>query len=99
VGHVVNSTRAFERLENDDIIRCVGGVHRTTRRWQGAMARAVLRVSKQGGDCEDIRVPIASALVEIYAGAPDEELVELVDTLLRIEAAELDPRAHIAARQ
>jgi hypothetical protein len=55
------------------------------------MARAARRLS--GGDRdEDLRVPIASALVEIYGDdLDDESLVDAIRAILPIELAELTP--------
>jgi hypothetical protein len=57
------------------------------------MARASLRLL--GGDAppDDLRAPIASALLELYGDAlGDEELVARIAVLCPIEAAELAPR-------
>jgi hypothetical protein len=70
----------------------VGGVYRTTTRWQAAMARSALRLYRQGARDDDLRVPVASALVELYgANLLDEEIAQLVETLLPIERVELHP--------
>ncbi len=87
---------ALSRLEADGLLRRdERGDRRTTRRWQSAMARAAVRLLSQapdGGD--DLRVPVAAALVEIYgAAAPDDELARMVMAMVTIEARELDPRA------
>jgi hypothetical protein len=62
---------------------------KTSRRWQQAMARTAARLYKEDpGD--DLRVPIAHVMVEIYDGSVDDEaLVELVEAMLPIEAAAL----------
>jgi hypothetical protein len=89
---------ALDRLEGDGILSWSAGVHRTTRRWQAAMARAALTLQRDGKDdgC-DLRVPIALALLDFYEGEREELLVDLVEVLLPIEAAELDPRIHISS--
>ena len=63
---------------------------KTSRRWQQAMARAALKLYDDGDPGDDLRVPIALAIVEIYSGALDDELLaELVEAMLPIEAASL----------
>jgi hypothetical protein len=82
------------RLEADGILRHDGDRARTTRRWQGAMARAAAQLVRSGEAWDDLRVPIASALVEIYGvDCPDAELVALIEVMTPIEAAELAPLA------
>ena len=79
-------------LEADGLLRPVGDAYRTTRRWQSAMARAAFRLVSAGMDGDDLRVPIAAALVEIYGDAlTDERIAELALALVPIEAAELAP--------
>ena len=91
----------LERLVRDGLLTRTGPGYRTTVRWQGAMARAALHLWREdeGGRGElDLRVPIAVALVSLYRDAlTDQEIATLVVALLPIEAAELDPRAHLAA--
>lgn len=58
------------------------------------MARAALRLVGAGIDGDDLRVPVASALVELYGiDAPEEHIAELVEAILPIEERELDPVA------
>jgi hypothetical protein len=84
-------------LERDGLLRRDGEAHRTTKRWQGAMARAAFRLYGAGDDGHDLRYPLAAALVELYGETRSEaELVCFIEALLPIEAAELDPRAHLA---
>ena len=81
------------RLESDGLLRREGGRYRTTRRWQAALARAAYRLVHEEEPRSDLRVPIALALIERYGSdRPDEELARLVEIMLPIEAAELDPR-------
>jgi len=95
-------TRALQRLEDDGLVWRSHAVPsappRTTRRLQAALARAAFQLYGRGEEDAsfDLRVPIATALLELYGDAvSDEELVGLVDALVPIEAAELDPRAHL----
>ncbi len=62
---------------------------KTSRRWQQAMARTAARLYREDpGD--DLRVPIAHVIVELYDGQVDDELlVELVGAMLPLEAAAL----------
>lgn len=83
-------------LEGAGLLWRDGDDLRTTRRWQGAMARAAWRLLGAGdrGDAGDLRVPVAHALMELLGRElPDEELARCVEAMLPIEAAELDPRA------
>lgn len=80
------SIAPLERLEQDGLAVREGDDLRTTRKWQSAMARAALRLYEGGDPGEDLRVPIASALLEIYgARVEDEALAALVEAMLPIE--------------
>lgn len=82
------------RLERDGFLVRRGGRLRTTRRWQGAMARAALRLGRAGDPGDDLRAPIAAALLDVYgADVPEAELVARTLAMLPIEAAELSPAA------
>lgn len=88
--------RALTRLADDGYIRRDDGRYRTTRRWQGAMARAAVRLASLKDPGEDLRVPIAHALLEAYgADLSDPELAELITAILPIEIDELSPRLAI----
>jgi hypothetical protein len=88
------------RLEADGLISLESGEARTTRRFQAAMARAASQLLALGTDCTDLRIPIAFALVAFYgvhdSSLGDAEIGNLVEALLPIELAELDPRARLA---
>lgn len=90
------SAQVLQRLEGDELLRREATCHRTTRRWQAAMARAAYRLLRSGATDDDLRLPVACAFVEIYGDLPDDELSRLVEVMTPIEAAELDPRAHLA---
>jgi hypothetical protein len=78
------------RLIADGLLRQADADLRTTRRWQGAMARAALRLVQIGTDGDDLRVPIAAALIEIYGDTLDDEAVaDAIAIILPIELAEL----------
>jgi hypothetical protein len=79
------------RLLDEGLLTRAGGEARTTRRWQAAMARAALRLQREGAPWQDLRLPIACALVELLGECSDEELVGCVELLLPIEQRELGP--------
>jgi hypothetical protein len=89
----VELDRALQRLETDGLVATDHGEPRTTRKWQGAMARAAVRLYRAGDPGHDLRVPIAAALLEIYAsGVGDEELAGLVEAMLPVELGALGLR-------
>jgi hypothetical protein len=80
------------RFEADGLLRRDGETAglRTTKRWQGAMARAAQRLYGRGQ--EDLRAPIASALIELYGDdIDDESIAEAIQAMLPIEVEELAP--------
>ena len=79
------SERVLARLEQDGLVRRRAGAVRTTRRWQGAMARAALRLVDAKEVREDIRIPMAMALLELYEGVDDDELIGMIEVLLPLE--------------
>jgi len=80
------SVAPVNRLERDGLAAREGDVLRTTRKWQRAMARAALHLYEAGDPGEDLRVPIVSALLELYGDrVEDEELAGLVEAMLPIE--------------
>jgi hypothetical protein len=80
---------AIDRLVRDGLLtRDERGLH-LTRAWNSAMARAALRLYTQGDKQQDIRLPIALALVERYGAEPDERLARYVRVLLPLERARL----------
>ena len=79
------------RLELDGLVRRDGDRVRTTRRWQGAMARAAFALEAEGAPF-DLRLPVVRALVELYGDElTDDDVVRLAEAILPIEAAELSP--------
>lgn len=80
----------IERLVADGLLCREGDVFRTTRRWQAAMARAAFQLARTKDDRDDLRLPIAAALIELYADHfGDEDLVNAIAAIAPIEAAEL----------
>jgi hypothetical protein len=85
-----NVKNAVHRLAADGLLDLASGEPRTTRKWQGAMARAALRLYQQGDSGDDLRVPIALALVECYGVTlNDDELADCVEAMLPIQIASL----------
>jgi hypothetical protein len=80
---------AEDVLRIDGLIHREGARDRTTARWQAAMARAALRLQRSGAPWQDLRIPIASALLERYPDATDADLAALVEAMLPVEEAEL----------
>jgi len=77
------------RLEADGLVRTAPGGARTTSRWQAAMARAAFRLYGSKAPWQDLRLPIAAALVEVCGDLTDVELADLVEAMLPIEKREL----------
>jgi hypothetical protein len=85
------------QLESDHLLVRSGGAYRTARRWQGAMARAALCLYASGDEGNDLRVPIAFALVELYGpDTPTERLEQMVELMLPIESRSLGNLASAA---
>jgi hypothetical protein len=80
------------QLERDGFLeRDAEGELCTTRRWHGALARAALRLYEAGEELDDLRTPVAAALVESYATATEDELVAAVHAMLSVAQRELTP--------
>ena len=89
-GQAEEARMALARLEADGFIVQREQSWTTSRRWQQAMARAAVRLYEAGDPGEDLRVPIALAMLETYAGTlEDEALAQLIETMLPIESASL----------
>jgi hypothetical protein len=85
-------TAVLTRLEGDGIITLDGTSARTTRRWQGAMMRAIARRISTEKEEVDVRYVIADALLEVYGlDAPTELIAAAVDALTQIELKQLLP--------
>jgi hypothetical protein len=85
---------ALATLERDGLVARVGAELRTTKRWQAAMMRAAFRLLGSDDDGNDLRVPVASALVELYGDElSTDELARYVEAMLPIEERELHPPA------
>jgi len=87
------SEAALVRLKADGLLAVRDGRVRTTRRWQSAMARAASRLFEAGDAGEDLRVPIASALLELYGDSlGEDEVVGMLAVMMPIEHQELRPK-------
>jgi hypothetical protein len=83
---------ALQQLITDGVIEESGGAYRPTRRCRLSIARAALQLYASGDRGDDLRFPIALALLGWYGPQmPEEQLAELVEALLPIEEAEMDP--------
>jgi len=81
---------ALTRLAADDLIERRGTAWRTSRRFQRAMARAAAALYEAGDPGDDLRVPIALALLEVYDGkVQDETFAQLIEAMLPIELVSL----------
>ena len=81
---------ALARLEADGFILRTEAGWKTSRRWQQAMARAAVSLYDEGDTSEDLRVPIACAMLDCYTQSLDDEtLAALVEAMLPVEAASL----------
>jgi len=89
-GQAEEARMALARLEADGFIVQREQSWKTSRRWQQAMARAAVKLYEAGDPGEDLRVPIALAMVEAYSETvEDEVLAALVEAMLPIESASL----------
>jgi hypothetical protein len=85
-----DASAALTRLAADGLIAQKGAVWKTGRRFQRAMAHAAATLYEAGDPGDDLRVPIALALLEVYEGkVEDEVLAELVEAMLPIELVSL----------
>ena len=82
----------LRQLESGGCIERVPGTERwqTTRRWQGAMARAAAGFLALGAASDDLRIPIVHALLDLIGpDIPDDELIAIVAVMLPIELRSL----------
>jgi hypothetical protein len=80
---------ALARLETSGLVVSSTGAWKTSRTWQQAMARAAAKLYAAGDAGDDLRVPIALAMVELCPEIEDEILAELVEAMLPIELVSL----------
>ncbi len=79
-------TRALPQLEAHGLVRRDGGRYWTTRRWQGALARTARRLVDGAEPLQDLRLPVALALLECLDGVgSDDELAALVEVMASLE--------------
>jgi hypothetical protein len=78
------------RLQRDGFIeRTPDGQLTTTRRWHGVLARAARRLCVEGQELDDLRTPIATALLDSYVDEADAALAVAVRTMLPLAMREL----------
>jgi hypothetical protein len=81
---------ALARLESDGFIERTEQICKTGRRWQQAMARAAVKLYAEGDPGDDLRTPIALALIDLYGDAIDDDaLAAFIEAMLPIEAISL----------
>lgn len=85
---------ALRQLTKDHLIAITGDGPRTTARWQAAVLRAISELMRYSDtareDNQDLRIPFAKALHDLYAGRKsDAELTEMVLLMLEVESAPL----------
>jgi hypothetical protein len=76
---------ALARLVRDGLVHRAGDAVKTTRRWQGAMARAALCLVREHETRDDLRIPMAMALLDVYGEVDDDELIAMMEVLLPLE--------------
>jgi len=97
--------RALRQLAKDKLLTVTGDGPRTTARWQAAVLRAISELMQYSDTAreenQDLRIPFAKALHEIYAEQKsDAELTEMVLLMLEVETASLigkEPEAGAAS--
>ncbi len=94
----MDETSTLARLIADGLVRAGPDGARTTARWQGAMARAALGLYRSDAPWQDLRLPIAAALLDLCDGLSDEELADRVEAMLPIERRELTGVARPSGR-
>ncbi len=79
-------------LEGDGLVQLGPSGASTSPRFRSAMARAALRLFQAGDASDDLRVPIAMALLDVCdGGLSDDDLAGRVEVMLALEVAELGP--------
>jgi len=80
------------RLASAQLVRWDGERLRPGRRWQAAMMRAAQRLIRSQETRHDLRVPVISALLELFGDhLPEDELVACAAVMVRLSADELMP--------
>jgi hypothetical protein len=81
---------ALARLESEGLVERTEQIWKTGRRFQQAMARAAAKLYAAGDPGDDLRTPIALALIDLYGDALDEDaLAAFIEAMLPIEATSL----------
>ncbi|MDA7089163.1 hypothetical protein PH586_22545 [Pseudomonas sp. SA3-5] len=84
--------RALRQLAKDKLLAITADGPRTTARWQAAVMRVIGELMQDGNSVgeenQDLRIPFAKALNDLYAGQRSEdELTEMVLLMLEVETA------------
>ena len=82
----------LERLSADGFVEASPDGMRLTSRWHAALARAAYRGFTEGSDLDDIRTPIAAALIETYSDQDELALAVGIGAILPLVVAEMAPR-------
>ena len=82
----------LRQLTKDKLIAITSDGPRTTARWQAAVLRAIGELMQYSDTAreenQDLRIPFAKALHDLYAGQKsDAELTEMVLLMLEVETA------------
>lgn len=90
--------RALRQLAKDKLLALTSDGPRTTARWQAAVLRAISELMQYSDtareESQDLRIPFAKALHEIYAEQKsDAELTEMVLLMLEVETASVIGKA------
>lgn len=79
---------ALRQLTADGLIVREREAHRTTNKWRSAMARAMVQLYHWGDEGDDLRLPVALALVDLYRGSlNDDVLASYMAAMMYVEAA------------
>ncbi|RJG11031.1 hypothetical protein D3879_15275 [Pseudomonas cavernicola] len=84
--------QALRQLTKDKLLAITSDGPRTTARWQAAVLRAIRELMQYNEttreENQDLRIPFAKALHDIYAEQKsDAELTEMVLLMLEVETA------------
>ena len=82
----------LERLTTDGFVELSPDGLRLTPRWHAALARAAYRGYVDGSGLDDIRAPIAAALIESYGDQDELVLAVGISAILPLVLAEMAPQ-------
>lgn len=82
-----SQVEALDALARSGLVALSDSGWHTTRRWQAAMMRAASKLVGSAPGDEDLRVPVAMALVELLGeDIADEDLAVYIGAVLQLEA-------------